>query len=102
MHIYDMNEYIYISIYTNIYVYVHIYVYIHIYHFFPKSNVFRQCQWDPSCRSRRELSNAIVKSHFRLTYVEIWPFLFRNGLASVTSLIVTLCTNVTKQSQLQH
>ena len=29
--------------------------------------------------SRRELSNAIVKSDFRLTHVEIWPFPFRNG-----------------------
>ena len=45
-----------------------------------KYDVFWQCQWDPSCRSRRELSNAIVKSDFRLTGVEIWPFPFRKGV----------------------
>ena len=38
---------------------------------------FDECHWDTSCRSRRELSNAIVKSDFRLTGVEIWPFPFR-------------------------
>ena len=76
LNIYDINIYIYI------------YMCICVYHFFVKSNVFRQCQWDPSCRTRRELSNAIVKSDFRLTDVEIWPFPFRNGPASVTSLIV--------------
>ena len=73
-----------------------------IYHFFVKSDVFRQCQWDPSCRTRRELSNAIVKSDFRLTGVELWPFPFRNATPSVTSLIVVLFINVTKQFQLQH
>ena len=57
-------------------------------HFFVKSDVFRQCQWDTSCRTRRELSNAIVKSDFRLTGVELWPFPFRNATPSVTSLIV--------------
>ena len=36
--------------------------------------VFRRRQWDICCRSRRELSNAKVKSDFRLTGVEIWPF----------------------------
>ena len=77
-------------------------MYTYIYHFFVKSNVFRQCQWDTSCRARRELSNAIVKSDFRLTDVEIWPFQFRNGPASVTSLIVILFNNVTKQCQLHH
>ena len=35
-----------------------------------------------------ELSNAIVKSDFRLTGVELWPFPFRNATPSVTSLIV--------------
>ena len=78
------------------------YIYIYISHFFVKSVVFRQCQWDPSCRSRRELSNAIIKSHFRLTDVDIWPFLFRNGPALVTSLMVVLLINVTNQFQLQH
>ena len=42
-----------------------------------KSNVSRQCQWDTSCSSRRELLHAIVKSDFRLTGVEMWPSLFR-------------------------
>ena len=74
----------------NIYIYIQIYVYkyAYIYHFFLKSCVFRQCQWDTSCRSRRNLSDALFKSHFRLTDVEIWPFLFRNAPASVTSLTV--------------
>ena len=69
-------------------IYKYIYIYIHIYDFFVKSDVFRQCQWDTSCRTRRELSNAIVKSDFRLTGVELWPFPFRNATPSVTSLIV--------------
>ena len=56
--------------------------------FLRKIRVFRQCQWDTSCRTRRELSNAIVKSDFRLTGVELWPFPFRNATPSVTSLIV--------------
>ena len=79
---YDMDIYIYICIYK------YIYIYIYIHDFFVKSDVFRQCQWDPSCRTRRELSNALVKSDFRLADVEIWLFPFRNGPASVTSLIV--------------
>ena len=65
---------IYIYIYICIYVYKYMYIYVI---FFVKYDVFRQCQWDTSCRSRRELSNAIVKSDFRLTGVEIWPFPFR-------------------------
>ena len=63
------------------------YIYTYIYDFFVKSDVFRQCQWDPSCRTRRELSNAIVKSDLRLTGVELWPFPFRNATPSVTSSI---------------
>ena len=39
----------------------------------------RQCQRDTSCKSRRELSNAIVKLDFRKAGVEIWPFPFRKG-----------------------
>ena len=73
---------------TNKYIHIYIYTYIYIYHFFVKSNIFRQCQWDTSCRTRRELSNAIVKSDFRLTGAELWPFPFRNANPSVTSLIV--------------
>ena len=53
---------------------------LYICHFFVNSNVFRQCQWHKSCRSRRELSNAIVKGAVRLTGVEIWPFSFRKGV----------------------
>ena len=82
--------------------YIQIYVYICIYHFFVRYHVCRQCQWDTSWRSRRELSNAVVKSDFRLTDVEIWPFPFRNGPASVTWLIVIWFINVIKQFQLQH
>ena len=59
-----------------------------IYNFLATYDVFRQCQWDTSCRSRRELSNALVKSDFGLRDVAIWPFPFRNAPASVTSLIV--------------
>ena len=55
------------------------YICIYICHLFVKYDVFRQCQWDTSCRSRRELSNAIVKSDFRKAGVEIWPFPFRKG-----------------------
>ena len=83
-----MNTYIYIYIYTNVYIYIPICIYIYMYHFFVIFDVFRQCQWDPSCRTRRVLSNAIVKSEFGLADVEIWPFPFRNDPASVTSLIV--------------
>ena len=64
--------------------------------------MFRQGQWDASCRARRELSNALVKSDFRLTDVEMWTFPFRNASAPVTALIVILFMNVTKQFQLQH
>ena len=73
------------------YVYMQIYIYIYAYmcgSFHCKTRVLRQYQWDTSCRTRRELSNAIVKSDFRLTGVELWPFPFRNAPASVTSLIV--------------
>ena len=84
------------------YVYTNIHIYIYTYHCFVQSIVFRQCQWDRSCRSRRELSNAIVKSDFGLTDVEIWPFPFRNGPSSVTSLLLIWLINVTKQFQLQH
>ena len=74
-----------IWIYKYIYIYIQTnkkrkYIYIYVYHFFVKHDVFRQCQWDTSCRSRRELSNAIVKSDFHLTGVEIWPFPFRKGV----------------------
>ena len=82
-----------------------IYTYIYVYmcaSFICKIRAFRQCQWDTSCRTRRELSNAIVKSDFRLTDVEVWPFPFRNGPASVTSLILIWFIDVTKQFQLQH
>ena len=82
--VYIRYEYIYICIY--IFIYMHIYVYMCV-SFLCKICVFRQCQWDTSCRTRRELSNAIVKRDFRLTGVELWPFPFRNGQASVTSLI---------------
>ena len=67
-----------------VYIYIYQYIYIYIYHFLLTSVVFRQCQWDPSCRTRRELSNAIVNSDFRLTGVELWPFPFRNATPSVT------------------
>ena len=83
-------------------IYIYIYIYVYIYHFVLKYNVFRQCQWEASCRSRRELSNAIVKSDFRKAGVEIWPFPFRNAPAPVTALIVIWFINVTKQFQLQH
>ena len=75
----------------NIYIYTNVYIYI--YHFFVKYFVFRQCQWDTSCSSRRDLSNALVKSHFRLTDGEIWPFLFRNAPASVISAIEVCSCN---------
>ena len=78
------------KIYKYIYIYMYVYtcMYIYIYHFSVTYHVFRQCQWDTSCRSRRDLSNALVKSDFRLTDGDIWPFPFRNALASVTSFIV--------------
>ena len=47
---------------------------------FVKYDVFRQGQWDTSCRSRRDLSNAIVKRDFRKAGVEIWPFSFRKAV----------------------
>ena len=47
---------------------------------------FRQCQWGTSCRSRKGLSNAKVKSDSRLTGVEIWPFPFRKGVISYGEL----------------
>ena len=78
-----MYEYVYIYI-----IYVCINTYVYMYHLFVKYDVFRQCQWDTSCRSRRELSNAIVKRSFRLTDVGLWPFPFRNATPSVTSLRV--------------
>ena len=56
----------------------YVYIYIYICHLFVKYDVFGQCKWGTSCRSRRELSNAIVKSDFRKAGVEIWPFPFRN------------------------
>ena len=76
------------NIYIYIYKYIYTYIYIYIYHFFVKSDVFWQCLWDTSCRTRREPSNAIVKSGFRLTGGELWPFPFRNATPSVASLIV--------------
>ena len=76
------------------YINTYVYIYIYIYHFFVKYHVFRQCQWDTSCRSRRELSNAIVKRDFRKAGVEIWPFPFRNAPTPVTSLIGQLINNV--------
>ena len=54
-------------------IYIYIFIYIYVYHFFVTYHVFRQCQWDTSCRSRPQHSNAKVKNHFRLTDVEIWP-----------------------------
>ena len=45
-----------------------------------KSDMFGECQRDTGCRSRRELENAIVKSDFRLTGVETWPFSFRKDV----------------------
>ena len=62
------------------YIYVQIHMYIYIYLCFIKYCVFRRCQWDANCRSRRELSKAIVKSDIRKAVVEIWPFLFRKGV----------------------
>ena len=69
-------------IYTKKYIYIYIYIYVYIYtcQFLVNYDVFRQCQWDASCRARRELSNALVKSDFCLTVVEIWAFPFRKGL----------------------
>ena len=61
-------------------IYIYMYKCMYICHFFLKSDFFRQCQWDTSSRSRRELSNAIVKRDFRLTGVEIWPCPFRKGV----------------------
>ena len=69
---------------------------------FVTSDVLRQCQWNANCRSRRDLSNALVQSYFRLTDVEILPFPFRNAPASFTSSIVVRFINVTKQFQLHH
>ena len=96
-----INAYIYM-IWIYVYICICIRIYIYIYHSFVKYYVFRQCQWDASCRSRRDLSNALVRSDIRLTYVEIWPFPFRNAPASVTSLLVVWFIHVTKQFQLQH
>ena len=39
--------------------------------------VFPQFHGDTGCRARRELSNAILKSDYRLTGVEIWLFPFQ-------------------------
>ena len=69
------------------YKYIYIYMFIYIYHVFVTYYDFRQCQWDIRCGSRRDLSNALVKSDFRLADVEIWAFPFRNAPASVASLI---------------
>ena len=59
----------------------HTYVCIYPF-FFIKYGMFWQSQWYTGCRklSRRELSDAIVKSVFRLTGVEIWRFPFRKGV----------------------
>ena len=43
-------------------------IYTYIVHFFVTSLALRQCQWDTSCRSRREPSNGIVASDFRFPY----------------------------------
>ena len=51
-----------------------------MFYFFIEYDLFRQRQWHTSCRSRRKLSNAIVKSDIRLTGVEIWLFPFRKGV----------------------
>ena len=80
-----MCIYIYIddkiyAIYMFIHIQIHMYIYIYICHFFVKHLVFGQCQWDTACRSRTELSNAIVKSHFRLTRAKIWPLPFCEGV----------------------
>ena len=84
-----LQEMIYMYMYMYLYKYMYICIYIYIcISFLVESNVFRHCQRDPSCRTRKELSNAIVKSYFRLTGVELWPFPFRNATPSVTSLIV--------------
>ena len=54
-----------------IYVYMHKYICIYVCHSFVNYDVLRQCQWDTSCRSRRDLSDALVKSDYHLTEVEI-------------------------------
>ena len=87
-YIYDVNIYICIYVYATKPINMYTYMCTCVYHFFVQRGVFRQCQWDTSCRTRRELSNAIVKSYFRLTVVELWPFPSRNSTPSVTSLIV--------------
>ena len=83
IHIIYIYAFIFICIYAFTYIYIVIYIYTYIYDFFVKSYVFRQCQWDQSCRTRRELSNAIVKSDFRLTGVELGPFPFRNAFSQL-------------------
>ena len=50
-----------------------------LHYFFVKSDVFRQCQLDTSCRSRRELSNAIVNSIFVLQVSRYGRFRFGKG-----------------------
>ena len=47
---------------------INTHVYIYMCHFFVKAVVLRQCQWDTSCRYRRELPNAIVKMIFVLQW----------------------------------
>ena len=54
--------------------------------FLCKIRFVRQCKWDTSCRSRRELSSAIVTNDFRLTGVEIWPFGFGKGSYNMGNL----------------
>ena len=63
----------------NVYMYKYICIYIYMSFLFEYEH-FRQCQWNTSTRSQRELSNAIVKSGFRHTGVEMRPFLFQKGV----------------------
>ena len=67
--------------------YIQVCVYIYTL-FFVRYDVFGQCQWDSSCRGRRELSKAVAKHDCRLTDVEMWPFPFPNAPAPITALIV--------------
>ena len=69
-------------------IYIYIYLYIHIsgpsgfvvntstyYGPFGVLGQYIKVFWFfKSCRSRRELSNALVKSFWEAVFVEIWPF----------------------------
>ena len=55
-----------------------IYIYIYISRFFRalrgRAQYIKVFWFFKSCRSRRELSNALVKSFWEAVFVEIWPF----------------------------